>query len=397
MTLRMLRRSLLFPATALATIAAISACCLVPGPAAKPRTTEELMPAARTVVTGSATYRERMIAPPGSVLTVLLQDTSRADAPALTLATWSGLLDDSGVPRTFELTPEGPFDPRMAYTVRAAIRGPDGALLWTTDTSHRVPAAGDGTGTYDIGEIVMVQAAAFSPVVEPAPLAGTSWKVEGMGGTGIVAGSEPTISFSRDGRISGSTGCNRFFGGYEQAGAKVTFSGVGMTKMMCMGEGIMAQEMKFAAILSQAADFSIDGLGNLKLSGADGLGFVARPMNADNPAGDPAGLQGAEWVVEDINRGGVIDRTRLTLTFGADGRVSGNGGCNSFSGSYSADGSSVTFGPLAMTRRACIGEALNAQETRYAAALTGRMTWEIRADGALELTGDGGRRLLLRR
>ncbi|MFN7179787.1 META domain-containing protein [Hyphomonas sp.] len=395
MPMHMLRRSIAAPLAALA-LGSVSACCLIPGYTPKASTTETLMPAATTVVTGSATYPERMIAPPGSVLKVVLQDTSRADTPAVDLASWSARLDDGGVPRNFTLTPEVPFDPRMTYTVRASISGADDTLLWTTDTAHIVPVAADGTGTYDIGEIVMVMVAAYSPMVDAAPLAGTQWKVDGMGGTAVVAGSEPEIAFSDDGRISGSTGCNRFFGSYEQAGDALTFSDVGMTKMACMDDGIMGQEMKFASILNGAASFTIDGLGNLVLTGADGIGFVARPVQ-DSVPGDPAMLQGAAWVVEDINRGGVIDNSRLTLTFGADRRVSGSGGCNSFSGTYSADGSSVTLGPLAMTRRACLGEALNAQETRYTAALTGKLSWAILADGALELTGDAGKRVLLRR
>jgi putative lipoprotein len=396
MTPHTIRRNFIFPLLSTLALGSVSACCLIPGYTPKGASTETLMPAAATVVTGSATYRERMIAPPGSVLTVVLQDTSRADAPAVDLATWSALLDEGGVPRLFTLTPEGPFDPRMTYTVRASVRGADDALLWTTDTSRRVPVSGDGTGTYDIGEIVMVRVAAYSPVVDAPSLAGTEWKIDGMGGTAVIAGSEPVIAFSTDGRISGTTGCNRFFGSYEQAGDALTFSGTGMTKMACMAEGVMAQETKFASILSGAASFTIDGLGNLVLTGADGVGFVARPVKEAVP-GDPAVLQGAAWVVEDINRGGVMDNSRLTLTFGADGRVSGSGGCNSFSGTYSADGSSVTLGPLAMTRRACLGEALNAQETRYTQALTGTLHWAILADGALELTGEGGKRVLLRR
>ena len=37
-------------------------------------------------IRGSAAYRERMALPPGAVLAVALQDISRADAPAETLA-----------------------------------------------------------------------------------------------------------------------------------------------------------------------------------------------------------------------------------------------------------------------------------------------------------------------
>src|SRR5690606_14933562 len=127
--------------------------------------------------------------------------------------------------------------------------------------------------------------------------------------------------------------------------------------------------------------------------------FTARPLPADGKAaeGDPASLTGAEWIVEDINRGGVIDNSRLTLTFTADGTVSGSTNCNSFSGGYSATGTTITFTSMAITERACVAPALADQETRYTAALQGEMAWRLTADGALELTREGGHRLLLRR
>ena len=46
-----------------------------------------------------------------------------------------------------------------------------------------------------------------------------------------------------------------------------------------------------------------------------------------------------------------------TITFEANGRVSGDDGCNGFSGSFEADGSKLTFGPLAGTQMACTGPA----------------------------------------
>lgn len=40
----------------------------------------------------------------------------------------------------------------------------------------------------------------------------------------------------------------------------------------------------------------------------------------------------------------------------ANGRVEGFAGCNTFQGPYRAGGTTVTFGPLATTRRACQGD-----------------------------------------
>lgn len=401
MTHQSFRKRLVSPLIAGFALMGTSACCLIPGHTPKADTAASLTETETqlAVVTGSATYRERMMAPPGAVLTAVLQDTSRADAAAVDLAEWSVPLDGVSVPQRFTLAPETALDDRMTYTVRATIKGPDGALLWTTDTAHVVP--GGTTGAFDIGELVMVKVAPYVPPAEDVPvLAGSEWTVDAMGMTGLVSGSEPTIAFSDDGKISGTTGCNRFFGGYTQAGAAVTFTGVGMTKMACLGDGLMEQEATFTGILNGEATASVNADGALTIRGAEGISFTAlpaAPVAGADGAPDRSILEGGEWVVEDINRGGVIDNSRLTLTFGKDGRVSGHSGCNGFGGSFKSTKDTVEFGQMVGTLMACSAEAMMKQEGKYMAALKGTMNWSITADGALLLTGDEGRRILLRR
>ena len=48
--------------------------------------------------------------------------------------------------------------------------------------------------------------------------------------------------------------------------------------------------------------------------------------------------------------------------------MSGSSGCNTYSGGYKLDGSTVTIGPLASTRMAC-DQALMDQETAFLTAL----------------------------
>ncbi|ABI77897.1 putative lipoprotein [Hyphomonas neptunium ATCC 15444] len=499
-------KGLLVPLFLMGAVPILSACQTPPSTLSP---TEE---AALLTISGSATYRERIAAPQGATLTVELSDTSRADAPAIPVADWSASLDQGGVPKNFTLEVNEPLDPRFTYTLRATITGPDGDLLWTTDTVHQLMAV---TGDLEAGELVMVMVQpAPEPEPEPEtpevtgneyrvsaiggdavtgsrpvtinfmedgrvngfggcnsfggsfkesngkltfgdlistmmacldvpagaqesalyetlrgtvtvapgadgkviltgendtkielvstalkPLAGTSWLVETMGGTAIVAGSEPQINFDADGKINGTTGCNQFFGGYAQNGAAIAFTGVGMTKMACMSDGVMEQETAFGAILSGNTQAKIDSLGNLVIRGEDGISFTARPLPAEGEAteGDPAVLGGGAWQVEDLNRAGIIDNTVLTLTFTEDGKVSGSTGCNSLSGTYTSTGTTLTFSPLMMTRRACVAPALNNQESKFTTALQGEMAWRITADGALELTREGGHRILLRR
>ena len=89
-------------------------------------------------------------------------------------------------------------------------------------------------------------------------------------------------------------------------------------------------------------------------------------------------LAGA-WLAEDINGGGVIDNLQTTLEIAADGKVSGNGGCNRFSGSATIDGDKISFGDLASTMMACTEAAMD-QEMKLHAALADTRTYRIDAE-----------------
>jgi heat shock protein HslJ len=83
-------------------------------------------------------------------------------------------------------------------------------------------------------------------------------------------------------------------------------------------------------------------------------------------------LAGTDWVLEDIAGAGVLDNAQATLSFAkefvSNGKISGNGSCNKFSGSASVDAGKVSVGPLATTRMACV-PAVDEQEMRYVKAL----------------------------
>lgn len=96
-----------------------------------------------TVVEVSAAYRERILLPPGHVMTVRVEDVSLMDAPARVLAEATQALEGRGPPYAARLSvPSGQIDPRHTYAVRAEIRDPAGALRFTTDTRHSVLTQG---------------------------------------------------------------------------------------------------------------------------------------------------------------------------------------------------------------------------------------------------------------
>jgi heat shock protein HslJ/uncharacterized lipoprotein YbaY len=112
--------------------------------------------------------------------------------------------------------------------------------------------------------------------------------------------------------------------------------------------------------------------------------------------GEPeALLLGAEWVVEDIG-GTLIDRSRATLDFGADGRLAGRASCNAFTSSYRLTGESLTIGATATTMMSC-APALMEQERRFLEILQRVRTFDVTDTGALVLRDDLGRGITARR
>ena len=91
-----------------------------------------------TVVNVTASYRERIMLPPGHVLTVRVEDVSLADAPAQVLAEASEPLTGGPPSRVTLGFPTSQIDPRHTYAARAEIRDAAGALVFVTDTRHAV-------------------------------------------------------------------------------------------------------------------------------------------------------------------------------------------------------------------------------------------------------------------
>jgi len=87
-------------------------------------------------------------------------------------------------------------------------------------------------------------------------------------------------------------------------------------------------------------------------------------------------LWGTAWRLENLAGAGVLDRAQATLEFPSEGRASGSGSCNRFNGVVTVAGSTIQFGGLAATRKAC-AEAVMRQEDAYFAALQDTERFEI--------------------
>jgi len=99
----------------------------------------------------------------------------------------------------------------------------------------------------------------------------------------------------------------------------------------------------------------------------------------------PATLAGTRWAIIEID-GRAVDGEAYWLEIGED-RISGQAGCNRFSGPYSLGGDTLSPGPLAATRMACPGERME-NEGQALAILGGPVAVEIGEGGIMTLTGD---------
>ena len=85
------------------------------------------------------------------------------------------------------------------------------------------------------------------------------------------------------------------------------------------------------------------------------------------------------WQAEDIDRGGIIDNSMVTLEFTEDGQVAGSTGCNRYFGKALLGDGDFSASAVGSTRRACAA-ALMDQEHRFLDALQSAERFKVEDD-----------------
>ena len=99
----------------------------------------------------------------------------------------------------------------------------------------------------------------------------------------VLTDTQVFISFTNDGKISGSGGCNRYFGGWgilEDTKDTIRIWRTGSTKMACQ-DPVMTQEYGYLEELSRVSSYSMEGR-ELRLYYNEGRG-VLRFTRGVNP------------------------------------------------------------------------------------------------------------------
>jgi putative lipoprotein len=171
------------------------------------------------LLSGAVTYLQRIALEPDATVEVRLEESSKADAPAETLALQTIRTAGKQVPIPFELCYDATkIVPTGVYALRARITV-GGALRWTNDT--RIPALQTGQATTGL-EVRVVQvktpaasSTATSTPTAPDALSNSYWELARYTLAGrsvrLDRKDRPDLHFTPEG-IEGNSGCNRFKG-----------------------------------------------------------------------------------------------------------------------------------------------------------------------------------------
>jgi heat shock protein HslJ len=215
------------------------------------------------------------------------------------------------------------------------------------------------------------------------PLVGSNWVLMSKSSFGTRLGSVTvTVQFADDGTLSGNNGCNNYGSTYTTRRSRIAIDDrIFADTRLCAGRDDIVGG-KYLTALPKVRTFSISG-STLTLRGS-GVTLVYRATGARDLVGS--------WEVTSFYTGNAISSpvtgSTLTATFTRQ-QISGNSGCNTYSGPYTATATSIEIGPLASTRRACADPAVGDQEQQYLAALGLATTYRVAGD-RLDLLRDGG-------
>lgn len=217
-------------------------------------------------------------------------------------------------------------------------------------------------------------------------LTAKGWILDRSTDLGVPSRSMAVTADFDTGHISGNGGCNSYRGRYKVQGTKMTIgSDIKQTRAQC--EPVpRAVEAAYLKRLPRVQSFAIEG-DKLTLFGVGDHALLVYTASAG-----PAAITG-EWTAVSYDTGTavqtVIAGSPLTARFDR-GQVTGDSGCNNFSGPYEVTDTSILIGPFSSTLMACVDPARQTQEQQYLAALEHAETYRVTGDRLELLHRDGG-------
>ncbi|HTG39072.1 META domain-containing protein [Sphingomonas sp.] len=148
--------------------------------------------------------------------------------------------------------PSGTVIDVTAPTARASLNGERYVTdRLTLDITHAPCSDGMSDRRYPDTVLVIADGRELKgcgmPAADEDALTGQEWRINAVDGAAPPAPRPATLTFA-EGRLSGTTGCNRVMGSYSLSDDRLTLDGVATTRMACPGAA-MEQEARITEIL----------------------------------------------------------------------------------------------------------------------------------------------------
>jgi heat shock protein HslJ len=236
-----------------------------------------------------------------------------------------------------------------------------------------------------IASIALFVAAACSsgaPGPSAAILEGRTFLSTTVKGHDLVPGSTVSLTF-KDGQLGISAGCNHIGGLYTVVDGRLTTGQMAMTDMGCdaplMAQDAWVSSFVGGATITLAGDTLTLKNGDVSMTLTDRV--VADP---DRP------LESTRWVLDGIVSGDAVSSVPAGVTASltiSGGQLHVETGCNTGDASIAVAKTTLTIGPMTLTKKACPPDRTSVQ-TAVTSVLSGQVAYMIEAD-TLTISSDG--------
>lgn len=194
----------------------------------------------------------------------------------------------------------------------------------------------------------------------------------------VAPGSTITLVFNIDGTLSARGGCNNMSGDFTVRGGTLTVATMASTMMACE-QALMDQDTWLAAFLASSPTWTYADSALTLTNGTDTMVMTA-------PVAGPAAVDATGWKVvglitktADANSVSAVDPSLDAWIRFSAGQAVVNTSCNTGSGIAEVGGTSIIWGPLATTLKACDGPS-GSTEQAMLAVLQGETNYSLTDD-----------------
>jgi heat shock protein HslJ len=198
-------------------------------------------------------------------------------------------------------------------------------------------------------------------------------------GETLVEETRLTLAFEGE-NVAATAGCNTMTGGYAIEDGTLVVGELAQTLMACADE-LQQQDEWVSALLTSNPAITLNGE-TLTLTGSE------VSVTFSGPSTQPGSVEGTAWKIVSLDTpntsSAAPEGASMTI---ADGMIAVATGCNQAVGEATVGEGTLTVGPPALTRMACVPD-LGEWESSLTSFLEGELTFEVSGDQLVLSNGD---------